>query len=152
MMLCLVPPTKLPTVTTAGNCGSFSRLTSVCKVVTIRLGEHDGINGLVRIGAVAADAAHSEIDAVDVGQRPGRGQRDDAARRIGHVVEGDGVRRVREAREQSVVEHRLGTQADFLGRLQDHHQRAGPFVLHAGKRRRRADPAPACAYRGRRHA
>ena len=36
-MLCLVPAWKLPTVTTAGSSGSFSRLTRVCSVVTIRL-------------------------------------------------------------------------------------------------------------------
>jgi hypothetical protein len=69
MMLCLAPAWKLPTVTTAG----CERIDLAADQGLQRhddpAGEHDRILGRVRIGAVAADAAHQDVDAVDIGER-----------------------------------------------------------------------------------
>ena len=45
-----------------------------------------------------------------------------------------------EAREQAVVEHRLGAAERFFGRLGDEHQRALPLVLEVDQRLGGADP------------
>src|SRR3546814_8259439 len=48
--------------------------------------------------------------------------------------------RLWEAPEEPVVKHALRPQPQFLGRLADHHQRAGPAILHRRQPPRGADP------------
>ena len=91
-----------------------------------RTGQHDRIARGMRRRAVPANAAHLDIDTVDIGHRRAAGIGNHAGRRGGHVVEGKRVVRLGEAGVEPVVEHRLGALAGFFRWLTDHHQRARP--------------------------
>ncbi len=140
MMLCFEPPWIAPTVTTAGSCGSTSRLTQSLERADDPRGEHDRVLGHVRIGAVAADALHDDIDRIDVGEREARLHPDHPRGQAGAVVEGERVIGLGEAGEQPVLKHRDRALADLLGGLGDHDERAVPLRLHRREVAQRADP------------
>ena len=84
----------------------------------------------MRRRAVAADAAHGDIDRIHIGQSPTRGKADHARRQVGAGVKRQIIIGPGEALEKPVLKHRPGAAAAFLGRLADHHQSPRPLILH----------------------
>ncbi len=98
----------------------------------------DGV--LARLGrsAVAADAAHDDVDRGRAGQR-GTGNDGHLACSEVRIVQGDGQIRSAEALVEMVGQHGLGSIDGLLAGLADEHQGAVPLALDAqpycGRRR-----------------
>ena len=140
MMLRLVPPWMTPTVTTPASSGSIFARHQRLQRRHDPSGEHDRILAEMRLCAMAADAAHADIDAVDIGERIAVGPAN-AARRPRRIVEGNGVVGLGKAGIEPVLEHRLRAEHAFLGGLADHHDRSRPLPARRRDPPRRADPA-----------
>jgi hypothetical protein len=93
--------------------------------------EHHRVDGVLRHGAMAALPVHGHVDAVlrrherarTCADRPG-----DAGQ---HVL-GQGNVGGRDALEQAIVDHALGTVAGLLGRLEERNQGSGPLATVIG--------------------
>ena len=102
-------------------------------------GQHDGIVGQVRRGAVPAGSVHDDVDGIDVGHREFRLVTRPPGRQVGGHVQAEVVVRTREALEQSVLDHGAGAQAPLFGRLGHQHHGAAPALAHAGELAGHAD-------------
>ena len=105
-----------------------------------RTRQHDRVLGRLRIGTVSADALHRDVHTVDIGQRIARRIADRPGGELRGIVESDCVVGLGEAGEQPVFQHRQRALAHLFSGLQDHHQRAAPFVLMVHQLLRCADP------------
>jgi hypothetical protein len=103
--------------------------------------EHHGILGGVGIRAVAADAAHDDVDRIDIGHRPSFDRAEHARRQRGAVVQRQRAIGPAEPLVQARLEHLQRPHADLLGRLADEHHLAAPARSRGGQRARRADQA-----------
>ena len=103
-------------------------------------GGDDGVLGILRIGAVAADAGDLDVDAVDIRHHIARADTECARGERRIVVQADDMVGLREAREQAVLDHAERTEPDLFGGLGDHHQRAFPAGLVGDKIARGSDP------------
>ena len=102
--------------------------------------EHDGIDGDVRCGTVAALALYEQINGVRIGECQAFRVADDAGGLSGVGVQSQGEVGFGEALIEAVFEHHAGTGPDFLRRLGDEHQRARPLLLEGGHHAGRTDP------------
>jgi hypothetical protein len=90
---------------------------------------------------VAADTANGDVDAVDIGKRIAGSDSDHSGRKRGGVMESNDIIGLGEAGVEPVLKHRRRTGPNFLGGLEDHHQRSRPLVLHRRKTAGGSDPA-----------
>ena len=102
--------------------------------------DHDGVDGTVGRGAVAALAVENDVHRIRC-RRSGPGDEADVAG--GHevgVVQPEDEIRLREAGEETVLHHRVGAGDRLFRRLADEHQRSMPTVLLPREQRRCAHP------------
>ena len=90
-------------------------------------GHDDGVLGLLGLGAVAADAAHDDVERGGAGLEGAGDDADLSGGDVGDVVLGDDEVGAAEAIVDVVGEHGAGSVAELFGRLADDHEGAVPL-------------------------